>query len=713
MTATDPTDIWAWLQPDRKRFRDAGGQLAAIESNYRAFWNVYHDDFAAADAAITAAIDAAHATGERKWELHLRHWRLQLWLQDDLTRVLPEAVDLLSLATDEQLRDVPQRICAIHDLVDCYDTMDPVGYQDEIVQHVQQTLAELPQRHPCADCARSQIADVMCEAGRLEEAEYWIAQRQAHNFGSDGASQITGRGDRWETLGRWDDAIREFTAAAEKARKENEREPYLVAQMGLARAHAAKGELPQASEALRSARHIAKYTGNTARLARLLAVEGYVAEAADAPEAAIDYFTRSATQNLALGRYRSAALVALHGAELAQAHNQDATALLDLAARAIGYMPPASRDVRARLATFGRAPIDPPPPGHIDPAVAAEPGDASANERKALEDTLQAHIATGNARGVALALYRLGRWHDDHQAPRAAVDYFILNAMLERILQMPMNDREDALNALRDLDTRLPAGTVEAALRATEAGPPPWLAPLVSQMPPARWAWLVRAVAAELRTGAAVEPEPHPADERDSFGEWVDSVASMAALLVRHGAEVDSARRATWAGIIDEQAQALQRQAGDDPQAGRILSFMRAIAALARGVPPAEVTAQPPFADVLAQIIRTAQRPVWQHPGLAPLEFLVEDCAQRAVRALRQHDEHRAERLANLTLRYDLMLVDLRSRDQLAPIASFVAALSQFVASGGAALPTPEPPLVAPFDAILVAVAETSKAGTA
>lgn len=711
MSATDPTDIWAWTYEDRKRFREAGGELAALERHYRAFWNAFHDDFAAADQAITAAIEAAHTVGERKWELHLRHWRLQLWLQDDLTRVLPEAVDLLSLATDEQLRDVPQRICAIHDLVDCYDTMDPVGYQDEIIQHVQQTLAELPQRHPCADCARSQIADVMCEAGRVEEAEYWIAQRQAHNFGSDGASQINGRGDRWETLGRWDDAIREFTAAAEKARKEDEREPYMVAQMGLARAYAAKGDLPHASESLRSARHIAKYTGNTARLARLLAVEGYVAEAADAPEAAIDYFTRSATQNLALGRYRSAALTALHGAELAQVHNQDATALLDLAARAIGYMPPASRDVRARLATFGRTPIDPPPPGQIDPAMAAEPSDASANERKALEDTLQAHITTGNARGVALALYRLGRWHDDHEAPRAAVDYFILNAMLERILQLSMNDREDALNALHALDERLPAGTVDAALRATEAGPPPWLAPLVSKMPPARWAWFARSVGSELRTGAAVEPEPQ--DERDTFGEWVESVASMAALLVRHGAEVDSARRATWAGIIDEQAQDLQSRAGSDPQAAPILSFMHAIAALARGVPPAEVTAQPPFDDVLNQIAHSAQHPVWLHPGLSPLEFLVEDCAQRAVRALRLHDEHRAERLANLSLRYDLMLVDLRSREQLAPVADFVAALSQLVASQGTTLPTPEPPLVAPFDAILAAVAETSKGDTA
>src|SRR5579885_1802144 len=121
MSSKDPTNIWAWVEEDEERLeREGGAKQAIVEGWNNFFYYRRRGNAAAADQAIHRALEAARAEGELRWELLLRHWRLQLWLNHDLNKVLPEAIDLLSLATDERLRDVPQRICAFHDVVDCH-----------------------------------------------------------------------------------------------------------------------------------------------------------------------------------------------------------------------------------------------------------------------------------------------------------------------------------------------------------------------------------------------------------------------------------------------------------------------------------------------------------------------------------------------------------------------------------------------------------------
>jgi hypothetical protein len=106
-------DIWAWTYKDRARLVQEGGAKKAIVDNYQKFWHFFHNDNISAELAINEALEAARATGEIRWELHLRHWRLQHWLtQYRIREMLPEAIDLLSLAVDERVKDVPQRICA-------------------------------------------------------------------------------------------------------------------------------------------------------------------------------------------------------------------------------------------------------------------------------------------------------------------------------------------------------------------------------------------------------------------------------------------------------------------------------------------------------------------------------------------------------------------------------------------------------------------------
>jgi hypothetical protein len=445
-------------------------------------------------------------------------------------------------------------------------------------------------------------------------------------------------------------------------------------------------------------------------------VEGFVAEVLGEPAVALQYLTQSARQYLTLSRYRQAALTALHAAELARERSlpepEDALAA---AAQAVGNMPPASRDVYDRLRAFGRQPVAPAAPADRSPAAigADRPAEAS-HEQVALEESLAAHLASGNPRGVTTTLYRLGRWHALHEQPRAAVDYFIANAVLERLLHLDMSDREDALGGLQHLRKQLPPGTVEAALAATEAGPPALIAPLVGAFPPARWSWLVRCVAAELDGQAVVEPEPEERQGEQAFQAWLDHSVSMTVLLARFRGRADPAASERWAVDMDEVAEDIERQVGPDGEGRELVLLTRGLAAIARGAAPEAVapTVPPPFTEIIEQIAEVAQQPVWQHPGMWPLDYLVEDASQRAVRGLRIHDDHRATRLANLSYRFQLMALDLGEQERLHPIGRFLEALGQLMLNGGEDLPTVDPPLDEPFGAVLAAIRAAGRDAT-
>jgi hypothetical protein len=214
-----------------------------------------------------------------------------------------------------------------------------------------------------------------------------------------------------------------------------------------------------------------------------------------------------------------------------------------------------------------------------------------------------------------------------------------------------------------------------------------------------------------------VEPEPWPQQSQQRFEEWVDYFASMTTLILRFRTRIAPEKLTIWIDNLQEHIQDTESrlteqrsQAGEEEIRGAetLLAFLRGLTKLAQGTEPAEVqTSVPrPFDQIIAQISRSARVPVWQQPGNAPLDFMVEQVAQKAVKALRRHDQKRASRLALLAFRYELMTIDLRKHAQLMSIVNFLDVLSTFLYNDGQPTDSTKnaSTLEEPYRAILAAI---------
>ncbi|MGZ3678722.1 MAG: hypothetical protein ACXWQR_09155 [Ktedonobacterales bacterium] len=720
--ARDDSSIFDWTYRDTERLSEAGGQKALIPERVHDFWSMYHSDFEGADLAIGEAIQAAQAESETRWELFLRHWRVQLRLKEDVRRALPEAIDLLTLAEDERVRDVPQRICAFHDIVYCHQAMDPVCYAEDTVENAQWVLAQTPARYDCADCARMNSATALAALGRREEALAALARFHANQNGN-ATSWLTSEAYVYLLLEHWDDVERVARQAIEQARKNHVGDEYIQAHIYLARALIERGQIDAAGEALVECRRMSKYAGGSNLLAQLLEMDGRLEIAIG--ESGVDYLTRAAERYFALGRYREAAEAGLLAAERARDYvpRQEGSAggaervveeqpspepALAIIAQALGAVRAADPRLAARLAAFGRVPVA---PAARDEGYAAP---ASGCVRAGLEAELEAHLATGNPRGVATALYRLGAWLTQHEQPRAAVDYLILNGIMERALRLTHNDREDALLMLTEASTSLPPGVIEAAFAAIERSVPERFASIFGAMPAKRWRWLTRAVMAEWRGEVVVEPESYgeedqEQDQEQTFRSWLDHTASMTALVLRFHDRADPTSIARWTRALHEIVEESKGPSGDEPNP--LTAFAQALAALCEGAAPehAVAMAQPPFVDTLRQVIELSAHPVWEHPGNWPLDYFIEHDAQMAVRALRARDERSATRRENMAFRFDLQALDMREQKSVADIARLLTVLAEMVRSDGA-IPAGASELPEELQKILAAVSAAGKA---
>lgn len=181
-------DIWSWVNTKRLDLISAGqDRLAQLVAEVPSA--VCDNEHARVDAIIPEGVAMSRALDEPWLELFFRHWALQskVLRRGDAT-CLPEAVELLELASRDRYADCPQAVCVTQDLTGCYAFADGPGYVEERLAASRETLSRIDPGWPCFNCIASEHASALFDAERWDDALRWVEECDGKSLASGNAS---------------------------------------------------------------------------------------------------------------------------------------------------------------------------------------------------------------------------------------------------------------------------------------------------------------------------------------------------------------------------------------------------------------------------------------------------------------------------------------------------------------------------------------------
>ena len=173
-------DIWAWVEDFTEQLAKQGQQRLASEIMQlpSLVLDNRHDEV---DRLVPGLLAAARDLNHRWLEVYIRHWNLQsrILKRYEVKGLLPEAIDLLDFANQEDTRTCPQSICVVQDLANCYADTDGPAYAQERLDVAQETLARIDPSWPCFRCISSEYASALLDLERPQEALEFCQQQLA------------------------------------------------------------------------------------------------------------------------------------------------------------------------------------------------------------------------------------------------------------------------------------------------------------------------------------------------------------------------------------------------------------------------------------------------------------------------------------------------------------------------------------------------------
>lgn len=172
-------DIWKWVEEGQEELEHQGhhrlAHLMRVLSSY-----TVDENHAQVDAIVPEALALARAIKNPWIEVFIRHWHLQSQVlhRYEVTKMLPEAVNLLEFAYRDNTRDCPQSICVVQDIANCYGLADGPGYVEERLTVAAETLAKIDASWPCFVCISAEYIDALLDGQRYEEALTFLEQQQ-------------------------------------------------------------------------------------------------------------------------------------------------------------------------------------------------------------------------------------------------------------------------------------------------------------------------------------------------------------------------------------------------------------------------------------------------------------------------------------------------------------------------------------------------------
>lgn len=492
MDTTFTEDVFAWLESETPRLQAEGGLKQEFLDLFCDFLEAFTKNFDLAQSAILQAIQLAEAASELFWCLFLRHNLVLFWLYYDVLRLaLPEAFSLLSSIGDEGLCESPHLSYAYHDIVSCYLLLDPVGYYKEIMANSQDMLTQVSPDHASALAAYRHMMLASASARHMREAEHWLSLLQSFAQVDDCSLDIA---LAYEYLECWPQAKHYYLEAVQRTPADEQLSAsYIMALLGVARAHCALYEVTEATNLLAQIFSLLCWFSRPLLLARLFVVEAHIALAHDNVAHAVSFLTQSARIYLEFALFRDSAHCALQAAELARsAHLPEPIQALSFASQAARMLPPASYDIVQRLASFSHCPSSSP----SETLLSAEPvtqGMLEERDMAVLKTSLRVSIAVGHFPLTSLLLFMLARTHLEQGGEfRLVISYLVWHITLERFhaSSLSLDSPLSLLSTLRDDYDQ--ADEVDEALFALAAAPPPeWLTWFCEDLSSARWRALI------------------------------------------------------------------------------------------------------------------------------------------------------------------------------------------------------------------------------
>lgn len=191
---------------------------------------------------------------ETRLELFVRHWSLQMrvGVRQEGVSALSEAVELAARASAVDAFDLPESICAAHDLCACYGNIDSVGYARERLAVIDEIVDRVSPASSCFSCVTRARCHILTDLDRTDEAlEYLTRREQTVRAAGLSATKVIGRFTRARLLAaaeRWQEVYAELrgTVAERTSRREESefRRMYAEALFRLGRKDEAAFEFP-------------------------------------------------------------------------------------------------------------------------------------------------------------------------------------------------------------------------------------------------------------------------------------------------------------------------------------------------------------------------------------------------------------------------------------------------------------------------------------
>ncbi len=181
--------VWTWLWRLSEELYDMGEEdISDKIDNFSSL--AYEKDQKQVELAFPELIAFARARQNKWLEIYLRHWRLQAYVNTnhDPRPLVPEVLDLLAFANEEDTKDCPQSTCVIDDITDIYAAIDAPGFALERRAMLEETLANLSPHIECYNCITMSLVDALNDQNEFQLAldAFEVGKRKSSMISEDG-----------------------------------------------------------------------------------------------------------------------------------------------------------------------------------------------------------------------------------------------------------------------------------------------------------------------------------------------------------------------------------------------------------------------------------------------------------------------------------------------------------------------------------------------